>query len=226
VQGIADAVFCDSGGQAVMTLNLNEAALAKGTLGTIISGYCARSGQRSAAIPTERFSTVLTVLGAMVVAGMFLMLLGFLRRSGRPRATPAPTMAQATASQSGVLGPNAPSAAYAERTRQRDVDDARAQRSANTARAAAAAAAVPRPAAAAASVADWQIGMPSSTPAPRPSERFSFDQAAPPILDSDKLIQLNQLQLAYESSLITRSEYDARRDALLRSASAGAGKPS
>lgn len=218
-QAIADAVFCDGNGSATMTLTLNSRALAKGNLGALITGDCLRAG-RFTSIPSERFGDVLTVLGVTALTGLMLMVWGRLQRRSAAQEM-AVEAAQVYAARNATIVTNETNAAYAERTRRRDSDDARAQRSANTARAAAAAAAVPRPAAATAALAEWQIGMPSSVPAPRPaSERFTFDSAAPPVLDSDRLIQLNQLQLAYESSMITRSEYDARRDALLHAASA------
>ncbi len=217
MQFLADFVFCDDAGQAIIAVNLSEAALTKGSLGAVIAGTCIANGQRTT-IPTQRFSTVLSIGVAVAIGSLLLIFLGFLRRSSRQR--PASGLAQVAASSLNVLGLSAPTAAQAERTRQRDFDDAAAHRSANTARAAAAAAAPVRAAAAAAPVADWQIGMPSSRPEVRSAERFSFEENAPAILDSDKAIQLNQLHLAYESSLITRSEYDARRDALLRTASA------
>jgi hypothetical protein len=217
----ANALFCDDVGTANLTLTLSEEALAKGRLDSILNGFCARPGAPSSPIETQRFTNVLTVLGGVMVAGLVMMFLGRNARRGSGYVAAAQNRTTLNANM-GVVGETTPTLTFEQRARQRDTDDARAQYSANSARAAAAAAAAaaPRPTTAPARVADWQIGMPSFAPASRPSERFSFDESSPPILDNDRQIQLNLLQLAYESSLITRSEYDARRDALLRTASA------
>jgi hypothetical protein len=222
----ANTVFCDGVGTATLTLTLSEEALAKGRLDSILNGLCLRPGMAPATIETERFSNVLIVLGGVLVAGLVMMVLGRNSRRGSGYVAAAPNQTTLNANM-GVVGEVAPALTFEQRARQRDTDDARALYSANSARAAAAAAAAaaPRPTTAPARMADWQIGMPSSAPAPRSSERFSFDETSPPILDNDRQIQLNLLQLAYESSLITRSEYDARRDALLRTASAEGTRP-
>lgn len=217
-QMIADTIFCDGHGSASMTLTLNSQSLAKGNLAALITGDCLQAGRLSQRIPTARFSDVLTIAGIAAFTGLMLMGIGLLRRRSY-KSEIAAAAAQEFVAQHATLIADESAASYAARTRQRDSEDARARRNAATARTTAAASAVPRPATAPAALADWQIGLPSSVLAPiHASERFSFDSTTPPALDDDKLIQLNQLQLAYESSMITRSEYDARRDALMRAA--------
>lgn len=106
----------------------------------------------------------------------------------------------------------------AAKVRQRDAEDVVARNEANYRRSQIPVSA-PKVTTAAATP-DWMLGMPSvdNAPAP-PSQRFDFGDPSPgTATNSDLQIQLNLLQIGYESSLITRSEYDARRTALLRNA--------
>lgn len=211
-QVAADALFCDSDGTAVLSINLTGEALAKRNLSSVIGGFCAaQSGQRMGSIPVERFANTLTGLGLMALAGLFLMVTGGLRRNAQRTAQPYIA--------SGTGGFTMPTAAdNAARTAQRDREDVAAQRYAAQHRPAAQA---PKAAAPATAMPDWLAGMPASElspAAPPPSERFTFEEQQ---MSDAATVQLNQLQLALESSLITRSEYDARRAALLKAYAEG-----
>ena len=204
---VANAVFCD-GGRAVLSVNLSEAALAKGNLGSVVAGYCAdvNTGQRLGPIPANKLGDWLTIALLAAISGVILLGIGLLRRKGRQSVGMA-------AEPSGA----GPSSKTAAQVRQRDAEDWQARTDADYQRKYAPAAAA-RPVPAAASIPDWMAGMPAaslpSSPPP-PSQRFDFGEPAASAPKSDLKIQLNLLQLAYESSLITRSEYDARRAALL-----------
>jgi hypothetical protein len=200
----ADILFCE-GDRAVMSVNLSEAALTKGNLGTIISGYCMDpvTGQRRSSITPDRVADRLVILLFAAIFGVLLMGIGLFRRKGRQSIWMA---AEPT---------TGPSSKTAAQVRQRDAEDRAARTEADYHRANAPVVA-PR-VATAATIPDWMAGMPaaslSSSPQP-PSQRFDFGEPTSSAPSSDLQIQLNLLQIAYESSLITRSEYDARRDAL------------
>lgn len=207
---VADFVFCGDNGQAVLSLNLSEEALAKNNIGAVFSGFCSRGG-RSTPIEPQRLINVLWIAGGVAIAGVFLILLG--------RVNPA----QRSPMMGTVVVNNPPPAAHpltqssppiAQDMKSRDRDDAQARREANLHRqntAAPTATYTPRSTV----TPDWQLGMPSNTTPEAPSERFSFSEPRQGQLSADLQTQLNLLQLAYESSLITRSEYDAKRAALL-----------
>lgn len=201
-QFVADALFCD-GDQAVVMVNLSEAALAKGNLGSVVSGFCADSGgRRLGPIPASRFADRLTLMIAAGLFGVLLIGLGTFRKAGRTAIT--------TAAEPGSASPASLDAA---RTYRRDAEDLLAHNQANYRRSQIPVS-PPRPAASPAATPDWMLGLTSTAaPSAEPSQRFEFGEASPPT--SDLQIQLNMLQLAYESSLITRSEYDARRAALI-----------
>jgi len=208
LQFVANTLFCD-GDQAVLSVNLSEAALAKGSLGSVLSGYCADSrGGRLGVIPASHFMDWLGLLAVAALIGVLIMGLGVFRRAGRSAVTEA---ASPTAS---------PQSVSAAKTAQRDAEDQAAARQANKRRAQdARTAAASTVAAAPQQTPDWMLGMPGVGGQPaQPSQTFDFGapQAAAP--QTDLQTQLNMLQLAYESSLIWRSEYDARREALLRAA--------
>lgn len=213
VEFVADTLFCE-GDRAVLSINLSEAALAKGNLGTIVSGYCAdaNTGQRLEPITPQRVTDRLMLMVGAAVLGVLLLGIGLFRRKGRQ------SMSMAAEQTSG-----GPSSKTADQVRQRDAEDRAARSEADYHRKYAAAAA-PKPVAAAASVPDWMVGMPAaslSAPSSSPSQRFDFGEPTSSAPKSDLDIQLNLLQLAYESSLITRSEYDARRRALLGPSTGG-----
>ncbi len=214
-QVAADALFCDSDGTAVLSINLTGEALAKRNLSSVIGGFCAaESGRRMGSIPVERFANTLTGLALLALAGLFLIVTGSLRRNAQKTAQPYIA--------SGNGGFTMPTAAdNAARTAKRDREDAAAHQYAAQHRPAAQA---PRAAAPAAAMPDWMAGMPASelSPATPPSERFTFEEQQ---LSAEATIQLNQLQLALESSLITRSEYDDRRAALLKAYAEGGRSP-
>jgi hypothetical protein len=205
---MADALLCD-GNQAVLSVNLSEDALSKGNLGSVVSGYCANSatGQRIGPIPVSRLADRLAMMLFAAMFGVLLMGIGLFRRKGQQSISvaAAPT--------------TAPSSKSAAQVRQRDAED-RAARSEADYRRAHAPVAAAKPASAAAAIPDWMAGMPAASlsPAPAaqpPSQPFDFSDTPAAKPPPDLEIQLNLLQLAYESSLIMRSEYDARRAALL-----------
>jgi hypothetical protein len=206
---VADALLCD-GERAVLFANLSEEALAKGNLGSVLSGICEnRAGQRLGPITPQRIADRLAVMIFAGVFGILLLGIGLFRRAGRKGVTvaAAPTS-----------GPPSKSAAQ---VRQRDAED-RAARSEADYRRANAPVAAARPPSTASVIPDWRAGMPAADLAPQaappPSQRFDFGEPATAAPQGDLQIQLNLLQLAYESSLIMRSEYDARRAALLKQA--------
>ncbi|MBL8144992.1 MAG: hypothetical protein JNL34_01290 [Anaerolineae bacterium] len=208
LQFAADILFCD-GDQAVLSVNLSEAALAKGNLGSVLSGFCADSrGNRLAPIPASHFADWLTLLVGVGLIGILMIGLGVFLRAGRSAivAVAAP-------------GPS-PASVNAARVRQRDAEDVAARSQANYQRSQIVPS-VPQ-AKAAASTPDWMLGMPAtgnaSQGAASTPQRFDFGEATTSPPQTDLQTQLNMLQLAYESSLIWRSEYDARREALLRQA--------
>jgi hypothetical protein len=143
------------------------------------------------------------------VFGVLLIGIGLLRRKGRQ------SLAMAAEATTG------PSSKTAAQLLQRDAEDraARSEADYNRARAPVAAARVVTTAA----IPDWMAGMPAAnlSSSPAPSQRFDFSEPVSSTPASDLQIQLNLLQIAYESSLITRSEYDARRAALVSSSPSG-----
>jgi len=208
---VADLLFCD-GDTAVVSVNLSEAALAKGNLGTVLSGFCADSGgRRLGSIPVSQFADTLTTLIAAGLIGVLLIGLGIFRQAGRSAVTAEAIPAQTVQSVS------------AASVRQRDAEDAIARNEANYRRAQVSAnVPPPKPAAPAVTTPDWMLGMSGSAipaqPGGSPSQHFEFGEPSASAPPSDLQVQLNMLQLAYESSLIMRSEYDAKRAALLRGA--------
>ena len=208
LQFVANTVFCD-GDQAVLSVNLSEAALAKGNLGSVLSGFCADSrGGRLGVIPASQFMDWFTLLAGVALIGILIMGLGVFRRAGRSAVTVETSPA------------SSPQSVNAARIYQRDAEDAAARSEANYRRAQVPVS-VPQPKAAA-STPDWMLGMPAtgnaSQGAASSPQRFDFGEATSSTPQTDLQTQLNMLQLAYESSLIWRSEYDARRAEILRAA--------
>lgn len=204
---VADALLCD-GDHAILTANLSQSALAKGNLGSVISGVCAdSSGRRLGPIPPSLIADRLVLMIGVGLAGILMIGFGVFRRAGRSSITTA------------ALPTTTPGSVSAAKVRQRDAEDVAARNQANYMRAQAPVSAPKIHAAV--TTPDWMLGMPAADMAPaQPAQPFDFAEPNPAA--SDLKIQLNLLQLAYESSLIPRSEYDARRAALLgRSVSAG-----
>lgn len=201
----ANALLCD-GDRAVLSINLSEAALAKSNLASVVSGFCTdAAGRLITNIPIKRVSDLLTAALITALVGIVIIGIGLVRR---PKRLVVMT-ASPVQSDSGA------------RARKRDAEDVKAHRDAARRRAQ-----TPTPVAATAAsgtpIPDWMAGMPAAELQPHqtssPALRFDFGDSPAQTPQTDLQIQLNLLQLAYESSLIMRSEYDARRAALLRSA--------